>query len=193
MTTDIHGEHSEAVRVKSYSAASKAFHWTTSILVFITWPLGIVMLGAAPGPEMDRLYNLHWSFGATVLTVATFRWLHRMFRTPVATSPGIPDWQARVGAITHWTMYVLLLVVPLLGWAGKSAYGGPIMIFGLFELPGLVADDQPLGERLLGIHKAFALALGAVVVLHVAAALQHHFIRRDSTLLRMLPGGSARD
>lgn len=171
-----------------YSTTTKTIHWVTVALVLVTWPIGLAMVNSGPGPMQDRLYNLHWSFGATVLGISVLRWLHRAARKPVRPPHDVAAWQYRIASLVHWLLYILLLVVPLLGWAGKSAYGGPITIFGLFELPPLLAKDTPLGERILAVHGLLALTLGAVVAVHAAAAIQHH-VRGDSVLRRMLPGG----
>ena len=173
---------------QTYSGTTKTFHWLTAALVLTAWPIGFTMIRLAPGPVQDQLYKLHWSLGATILTVAALRWIHRLWRRPVTPPPEVPLWMCRTAAAVHWTLYGLLIVVPLLGWAGKSAYGGPITVFGgLFELPPLLAKDTPLGENILAVHTTLALILGGLVALHVAAALQHHFLRGDVTLRRMLP------
>lgn len=172
---------------ETYTATTKTFHWLTAALVLTAWPIGYTMIRLAPGPGQDRLYALHWSLGATILTLAVLRWGHRLSRQQVTPPPGVPLWMCKIAAIVHWALYGLLIVVPLLGWAGKSAYGGAITVYGLFDLPPLLAQDTPLGEKILAVHRALALTLGGIVALHIAAALQHHFLRGDVTLRRMLP------
>jgi cytochrome b561 len=83
-------------------------------------------------------------------------------------------------------MYLLLLVVPLLGWFGVQLYPA-LDVFGLFSLPAIVAPDQARAETVFAIHKALALVLVAFIALHVAAALYHYLIRRDGVLQRMVP------
>jgi cytochrome b561 len=171
-----------------YSAASKTIHWLTVALVFVTVPLGLAMVNASPGPAQDRLYNLHWSFGATVLTVSAIRWLHRALRQPVAPPHDVPAWRYRIASLVHWLLYVLLIAVPMMGWAGKSAYGGAITYFGLFNLPPILPQNQPLAEVILAVHRGLAFTLVGLVVVHAAAAIEHH-LRGDSVLRRMWPGG----
>ncbi len=93
----------------------------------------------------------------------------------------------RAARFTHHAMYVLLFTVPLFGWAGTSAFGAPIKVFDLFELPPLLDKNREFAELLLPTHMILALTLVAFVLLHTAAALHHHFIRKDATLRRMLP------
>ena len=102
--------------------------------------------------------------------------------------PGMPAWQRKAALYLHRLLYVLLFAMPLLGWAGTSAFPAKIMVFGLFELPPLVEPDRALSELLLGIHWRLAFVLCALIVGHVGAALYHHFVRKDRILMRMITG-----
>jgi cytochrome b561 len=77
--------------------------------------------------------------------------------------------------------------MPLSGWVMSSARGFPVSWFGFIQLPDLVPKSKPLYEAMLETHQALAWMLGAVVFLHVAAALKHHFMLKDNVLRRMLP------
>jgi cytochrome b561 len=100
----------------------------------------------------------------------------------------MPAWQERIARGTHGALYVLLVVVPLVGWAGTSAFGARIPVFGLFELPMILEKNKALADVLLPLHQILALTLCALALLHIAAAFFHHFVRKDDTLRRMLPG-----
>ena len=78
--------------------------------------------------------------------------------------------------------------VPLVGWAYSSAAGFPIVLFGVLPLPDFVSASKPLAELIKPWHQITAFALAGLVVLHVAAAIKHHFIDKDGLLLRMMPG-----
>jgi cytochrome b561 len=91
-----------------------------------------------------------------------------------------------VSHAVHVVLYVLLLVVPLLGWAGVSAFPA-LNVFGLFDLPAILPADKAMAGVILGAHKLLALGLGLVALAHVAAALQHRFIKRDGVMRRMWP------
>jgi cytochrome b561 len=84
-------------------------------------------------------------------------------------------------------LYVLLFAMPLSGWMMSSARGFPVSWFGFIQLPDLVPKSKPLYDAFLTTHEVLAWTLGAVVTLHVAAALKHHFVLKDDTLRRMLP------
>jgi len=88
----------------------------------------------------------------------------------------------------HWSLYALLIVQPLVGWAATSAYRAPIIVYGLFELPPILPVNQPLSERLFAVHRALGILMALLVCIHLGAALYHHFVRRDRVLMRMISG-----
>ncbi len=95
-------------------------------------------------------------------------------------------WQRQIAAANHVGLYMLLLVVPMLGWLGVSRFPA-LQVFGLVSLPALAAPDHAASEAAFTLHRLSAFLLVALIALHVAAALHHHFIRRDDVLRRMLP------
>jgi cytochrome b561 len=84
-------------------------------------------------------------------------------------------------------LYLLLFVIPLSGWLYSSATGVQVVYLGVLPLPDLVGKDKALGDALRIVHVSLNACLFAVVVVHVAAAIKHHFIDRDAALVRMLP------
>jgi cytochrome b561 len=100
----------------------------------------------------------------------------------------MPRWQLQAYHATHFLLYALFFIVPLVGWAYSSAAGFPIVVFGVLPLPDFVEANKALAEVIKPWHQISAFALAGVVVLHVAAALKHHWIDRDGLLQRMLPG-----
>ena len=170
-----------------YRAPAQALHWLTALAALCGITLGISMLNVEPGDFQNRLFDLHRSFGALILTLTGLRLLWRLSVPPPPITAEMPAWQERAARITHVVLYILLFAVPLAGWVGTSAFGARIPVFGLFELPMLVDKNKPLADVLLKLHMALAFTLCAVLVLHIGAALHHHFIRKDDTLRRMLP------
>ena len=100
----------------------------------------------------------------------------------------MPSWEQPLARIVHAALYVLLAVNPILGWMNASARDWKITVFGLFQLPPLVAARSPIGRQAGDVHQFLAWVLLALIGLHVAAALYHFFVRHDSVLPRMLPG-----
>jgi cytochrome b561 len=106
-------------------------------------------------------------------------------------TPGLPDtlrsWERALARFTHAALYVLLFVLPVSGWLMSSARNFPVSWFGLFQLPDLVPPSRPLYDGLHETHEMLAFALGAIALVHVGAALKHHFVLKDDVMRRMLP------
>lgn len=175
------------MNASGYSGGTKLFHWLSALLVVTAIILGFAMVSAQPGPGQNQLFDLHRSFGALILAVTGARLLWRIKNPPPPPEPGMPRWQERLALHTHRLLYLFLIVLPLLGWAGTSAYRAPIVVFGLFELPPILPENRPLSEMLLETHELLALTLCVLLIGHIGAALHHHVIRKDNTLRRMLP------
>lgn len=173
--------------VVRYRAPAQLLHWITALAVITGVTLGIAMLNVGQGPLQNKLFDLHRSFGALILTLTGLRLLWRLYSPPPPMVADMPAWQARAAHLTHILLYVLLFVVPLVGWAGTSAFGARIPVFGLFELPMILEKNKEVADVLLPLHAALALSLCGLLILHIGAALHHHFVRKDNTLRRMLP------
>ena len=111
----------------------------------------------------------------------------RAFNPVPAPPPNTPKWQQIAARISHFLLYALLIVIPLLGWSMSSARNFPVSWFGLVTLPDFVAPNRAAYEFLHDAHTTLAKVLIVVALLHAAAALKPHFIDRDNVLRRMLP------
>jgi cytochrome b561 len=98
----------------------------------------------------------------------------------------VPAAQRAIAHAVHVALYALLFAMPLVGWWATSAYGAPISVFWLFELPPLVAKDEAVAERAFALHRALGIAMALLIAAHAGAALHHHFVKRDRVLRRML-------
>jgi cytochrome b561 len=114
----------------AYSVTARTLHWVTAALVLIMLPLGLVIANRWGGSWQDWLYNLHRSIGAVVLIIILVRLGYRLTHQPLPLSDEIPQVQRRAAPAVHWTLYTLLLVQPLVGWAGSSAYPAPVILVG---------------------------------------------------------------
>jgi cytochrome b561 len=150
-------------------------------------PVGIVMVRLERGALQDTLFDLHRSFGAIVLALAMARLAVRLRGAP-PPDPGLTRFELVASKAVHRTIYLLIFVLPILGWAGSSAFGAPVTFFWLFDLPPLLAKDVPLAKFLLSAHATLAFLMAGLVALHIAGALRHALVRRDDVLKRMLPG-----
>ncbi|RTL41980.1 MAG: cytochrome b, partial [Rhodocyclaceae bacterium] len=101
----------------------------------------------------------------------------------------MPAWQHKIAEGTHHLLYLLMFLVPLSGWLMSSAKGFQVVYFGVLPIPDLIGKDKELGELLEEMHEVLSWSLISLVGLHLAGALKHHIIDKDSTLRRMLPFG----
>jgi len=173
--------------VARYSLPAIVLHWLLALLILGTLGVGLYMTGLSLTPTRLKLYNWHKWAGMTILALSALRLLWRLVRRP-PPAPPMPAWQRRAAAASHGLMYLLFFAVPLAGWAYSSAAGFPVVWFGVLPLPDWVSPDRALAEAIKPLHRALAYALAGLVVLHVAAALKHHFVDRDGLLRRMGPG-----
>jgi cytochrome b561 len=138
-------------------------------------------------PWRLKLYNWHKWAGVTILVLSAARLLWRLMH-PVPPLPStMSAWQRAASHVSHYALYVFFFAVPLTGWAYSSAAGFPIVWFGVIPLPDFVGKNRELAELIKPFHRYAAYALATVVVIHIAAALKHHFVDRDSVLKRMMP------
>jgi cytochrome b561 len=172
----------------TYSTAQKLLHWAVALIIVEQVVVALAMTNVGEGPLQNQLYEWHKSFGLVVLALVLARLLVRLSRGAPAPEAGIPAWQRRAARASHATLYLLILLVPLLGWAGTSACCAPVNLFWQLPLTLPISGGMPVGEAILKVHTAAAFALVTLVGLHVAAALHHHVVRRDGTLRRMLAG-----
>ena len=96
-----------------------------------------------------------------------------------------------------WTIWraisaVLLLLLPMSGLVMSAASNYPVSYFGLFTIPNVVAPDETLKEIMKERHELLFDILVIVAVVHIAAALKHHFVDRDDVMRRMLPWAQQR-
>ncbi len=171
-----------------WGLVSQLLHWLLAIMIFAQIALALTFIRLRPGPEFFALINAHKSLGLTILVVVVIRLIWR-WSNPVPDLPAtLKPYERFLARFTHDALYALLIAMPLTGWFGSAALGYPIRWFNLFQVPNPIGKDVPLGHALYLTHSILALALGVILVLHIAAAIRHHFILKDDTLRRMLPG-----
>jgi cytochrome b561 len=171
-----------------YTPIARLLHWTVAVLVLLMIPLGIVIANEWGGPAQQFLYNLHKSIGATLIPLVVIRLLYRIAHPAPPLPSDIPAIQRFAAHATHWALYVLILVQPLVGYIMTSSYPAPVPFFGLFNLPSIWPEDRALSERLSVVHLYIGLAIAVVATTHIGAALYHHFVRKDRILMRMISG-----
>lgn len=168
-----------------YSTPAIVLHWLVALLIFVAFPLGLYMADLPLSPEKLQLFSYHKWIGVTVFMLAGLRVVWRLTHTPPPLPASMAGWQRRASAVAHGLLYLLILVIPISGWLMSSAKGVQTVWFGVLPLPDLIGKDKALGHLLEEVHETLNYTLLALVVLHVAGALQHHFIERQPFLQRM--------
>lgn len=176
-----------------WGLVSKCFHWLTAILIIFMIILGVVMTElVSPGTNLQFvLYQTHKSVGFTVLALTLLRLGWRL-ANPVPVMPAsMPLAERFIAFAAHVAMYIFLIAIPLSGWflTSASAYAEfiPTKLYGLIEIPHLISPNEVTFRKLLGLHQILVITLGGMLVLHVVAAMKHHFLNRDEVFRRMLP------
>jgi cytochrome b561 len=170
-----------------WGVLSQLFHWLIVALIALQVTLASLADDLPPGVKKLTLLARHKSVGITILMLVILRLLWRSLNLTPLLPTTLRPYERLLARLTHAALYVLLFAMPLSGWMMSSARGFPVSWFGFFTLPDLVPKDKSLYEALLTTHEVLAWVLAAVVALHVAAALKHHFMLRDDVLRRMLP------
>ncbi len=170
-----------------YDTVAIVLHWLLALLIATSFCVGLYMSDLPFSVQRVKLFNWHKWAGMTILALTLLRLLWRLSHVSPPEAPG-PRWQQRAAKATHAAMYLLALVIPMVGWAYSSAAGLQVVVFGVLPMPNLLMVDPDLAKAIKPWHGRLAYALAALVLLHVAAALKHHFVDHDGLLQRMLPG-----
>ena len=166
-----------------YNAVARALHWAIALLVIANLLTGFLH---EPLEDVIRLVPFHKATGMTILALSLARlaWRFTWTRPPYPRS--VAAVEMAVAKVVHVLFYVLMIVMPLSGWIMASAGKYPLDWFGLATLPKLdVSQDDTLYTLGRQAHGVLGWVFLALVVLHVGAALRHHFLLKDSVLLRM--------
>ncbi len=187
-----------------YGSVAMTLHWLIALLIFGNIASGFVIANVLDDndPLQATLLQLHKPAGLTILTLTAILLGWRMIN-PIPPLPvGMTLPMRLLARGTHYLLYFLMLAIPLAGWAlvSVSRSGGSTSYFGLFQWPtiplfaNLSHLDRSADHALFGtLHQWMAYGAFTLIGLHIAAALYHHFLRRDDVLKRMLPGTTVRN
>ncbi len=166
-----------------YTPALRVLHWVIALLVLATWPLGAVIGFVKEDVKLD-FYLFHESIGFIVFWLLLLRVGVRLIHgRPAHDAPPIEKYAAFA---VHGLLYLFLVVMPVSGFLATNAHGFPLSWFGLFEVWSPIGKSPAIAGTFSAVHGWSAWILISLVGLHVAAALFHHVVRRDGTLMRML-------
>jgi len=172
---------------RGWGALVRTFHWLVAALILAQGVIGLTMVQMGLTPAKVRVFALHKSIGMTILALVLLRIAWRLTERRPADPPVMPPWQRHAAHAMHVALYLLILAIPLSGWWFNSASNAPLVWFGWFGLPSLTGGLDPVWKpRALLLHQTLFWILVALLVVHVGAALWHHFRQRDDVLLRMV-------
>ena len=177
-------------QLNRYPSAAIFMHWLMLILLAGAYAM-IELHDEFPdgSPTYELLETWHYMLGLTVFVLVGLRLVLRSRYTAPPIYPLPPAWQHRLSRLVHGLLYALMIGMPIGGWLMLSAKGETIPFYGL-TLPALVPPNEDLAELIEEIHETIGLTGYYLIGLHALAALSHHYLIRDNTLQRMLPGGS---
>jgi cytochrome b561 len=170
-----------------YNPALRAVHWLMALLIVTALGLGVWSINLPRGDLRSEVLFVHKSFGITLLALVLLRIVVRLI-------VGAPAYAVPLGRLVHaaagaghLALYALMIAMPVSGYVNSAAGGKKVSYFGLFSVPALVPEDKGLAKAAGQAHYVFAWALGAVLIVHVAAVVWHARVKRDEVLTRMWP------
>ena len=174
--------------VQRYDGVAQGLHWLILALLVAQFSIAWTMPDVTKTTPDAGLVAWHLSVGATILFVMLLRLAWRLTHTPPSPPADLPAPLQLLSRLTHWLLYAILIVLPVLGWINASSRGYPVRLFGVIPLPQLVPTGDAFGHAMGDIHGDVALVLLGVVALHVIGAMFHAVVKQDGVVRRMLPG-----
>lgn len=176
---------------ETYSRVAIWLHWLIALMIIGQIIGGKVMMAMEPNATKFELFQLHKSFGFIILALSLLRLLWRLTHKTPALPAGMKPYERLGAKLSHIGFYVLMIGTPLAGWIMVSVATPRITtkIFKTLEVPHLPGFPQTeaFGDLMKEVHEYMAYAIVALLILHIGAALKHHFVNRDDVLTRMFP------
>jgi cytochrome b561 len=167
-----------------FTPSARALHWIMALMILAMLFIGVGM-AATVSTRYAFLVSIHQPLGIAVLVLAVIRFLNRLLNPPPPLPADLPTWQQLAAKGSHYLLYGLMFLMPLIGWAMRSAAPYPVILFGSLHLPPIMPQNATLYAVLRCAHKVLAYAFFATFLAHVGAALFHGLIRRDGVLQSM--------
>ncbi|MYZ49688.1 cytochrome b [Propylenella binzhouense] len=166
-----------------YSAAGRVLHWLVVLFVLVVLPFGAVIKFVKEDVKLT-FYMIHESLGFLVLWIMLARLAVRLVKKPPPPLP-MPAWEHRLAATVHWALYAALILMPITGFLATNAFGFPLRWFNLVPIPSPIGKSDA-APYIMAVHVTLAYTILVLIGLHLLGVLQHHILRRDGTLYRML-------
>jgi cytochrome b561 len=170
-----------------YTPTSIALHWIVGLLIIGNLCFGLYTVDLPLSPQKLRYFSYHKWVGVTILLLAAVRLAWRLRHPPPPLPATMPPWERTAASGSHVLLYVLFFAAPLSGWLMSSALGFQTVYLGVVPIPDLLGKNRELGDALKIVHRTINYSMAALIVVHAAAAIKHHFHDRDDVLTRMIP------
>lgn len=174
---------------EKFGTVAIALHWVIALALILSVLTGLGYAYIDDTRTSRTSLEIHQSIGFLIFLLAFVRLYWRITHTPPPPPAGYTRSQRIAAVVTHATLYLFIVGMPISGYIGLAARGRDIPVFGLANLPILTPLSFDLSNGATTLHIFSQYALYVLVALHVAAALWHHFILKDDVMRRMLPGG----
>lgn len=170
---------------ESYGSLAKIFHWVIAVFVIGMLIYGF-LLDSVPKEYRSAAFYSHKLLGMVILSLMLLRVLWTLLNQKPVLPFATKWWESFAERLVHYGLYLTVIAMPLVGWIGSVAAGrAPYIGDFKFNLP--IEQNKALSHWMFKIHKQLAFVIIALLIIHVSAALYHHFVRKDVVLKRMLP------
>ena len=170
-----------------FAPLARLLHWLMALMIIAMLFIGAGM-AASVSQRHEWLLNLHKPLGIAILLLVVVRLFVRFSTRQPPLPADLPRVQVLAAKLSHLLLYALMFVLPLVGWAMISAAGDPVMLGSALQLPAIVPANPSTFAFLRKAHAYLAYLLFFTVLLHLAAALFHGWVRRDGVLESMARG-----
>ena len=170
---------------RQFTPLSRLLHWTMAAMVLTMLCIGVTMVTSLA--NYHALVSIHRPLGIAILFLVVIRFVNRLLSSPPPFPATMSQFERRMATVSEFTMYGLMIILPLIGWGMLSATRYPIVIFGSLHLPFILPANPILYAGLRKTHTILAYLLFLTFLAHFAAMLFHTLIVRDGILLRMAP------
>lgn len=171
-----------------FSSLSIVLHWVMVLLISAVYAAILLRENYPKGTDIrEGLKSWHFMLGLAVLVLVVARIVVRLINHGPPITPKPPVWQVFLANVAHFALYAFMLAMPIAGWVILSASDKVIPFFGL-QLPALIGPSKALADQVKELHETGGTVGYFLIGLHALAALFHHYIAKDDTLRRMLPG-----
>lgn len=171
---------------RHFNLTARVLHWSMALMILTMLFVGIGMVASLS--LRPTLISLHRPLGIAILLLVIVRLINRLRHRPPPLPADLPAVQVFAAKASHWLLYALIFAIPLVGWAMLSAGGYPVTMFNGLALPAIAPHNATLYAVLRSAHTWLALLLFATVLMHLAAALFHAWVRRDEVFASMARG-----